>query len=97
MLLKLQSVFPKDINEHTYGAYFEALKDWKIQYIERAGKEFVRSATFFPLPKDFRGRLTDYAWNDNLLIAMREAVEPTPTVKELLEQAEGPKKDSKDI
>lgn len=78
ILLKLQSVFPRDLNEHTYGAYFEALKDWKIQYIERAAREFVRSATFFPLPKDFKLLLVEYAWTDELWKDMHEAVPTLP-------------------
>lgn len=88
VMLRLQAVFPKDINEHTYDAYYEALKDWKIEYIERAGLDFMKSATFFPLPKDFLAVFTEYAWNDDLFDSMREAEVPTPTVKELLEQAE---------
>lgn len=59
MLLKLQAVFPKDINEHTYGAYYEALKDWKMEYVEKAGMWLMRNARFFPLPVDFLSRLFD--------------------------------------
>lgn len=53
-MLKLQAVFPKDINENTYEAYYESLKDWKIKYIEQGGVWFTRNARFFPLPIDFQ-------------------------------------------
>ncbi len=95
LLLRLQSVFPKEFNKHTYDAYFESLKDWKIEYVEKAGLDFMKSATFFPLPKDFLAVFTEYAWNDDLFESMREAVEPTPTVEELLKQAEGHTKETK--
>lgn len=90
MLLKLQSVFPKDINEHTYEAYFEALKDWKIEYVEEAGLNFIKTETFFPLPKNFKEVLVSDAWNDESWKTMREPAPAQLTVAELLKIAEGP-------
>ena len=88
VMLKLQSVFTRDLNEHTYDAYFEALRDWKIEYIEKAALHFINTSTFFPLPKDFRAWLSDYGWNPVVFIGMREVENSTPTVKELLDEAD---------
>ena len=88
VMLKLQSVFTREINEHTYDAYFEALKDWKIEYIEKAALHFINTSTFFPLPKDFRAWLSDYGWNPVVFIGMREVENSTPTVEQILDQAE---------
>ena len=88
MMLKLQSVFSRDLNEHTYDAYFEALKDWKIEYIEKAALHFIGTSTFFPLPKDFKSWLSDYGWNTAVFMSMREVENSTPTVKELLDEAD---------
>ena len=60
LMLRLQAVFARDLNKHTYDAYFEALKEWKIEYIEKAALHFINTSTFFPLPKDFRERMRDY-------------------------------------
>lgn len=103
MMLKLQSVFPKDINEHTYDAYFEALKNWKIEAIEKTALSFLKTETFFPLPSAFNDRLelmescirpkevTNEAGEIKYIVD-KTFLEPTlalpaPTVKELLEEA----------
>ena len=88
MMLKLQSVFPKDLNEHTYDAYFMALKIWRIEKIEKAGLRFIGTETFFPLPKDFN----DFLRNDNYSEeAFERATEPRLAlpnkVKELIDEA----------
>ena len=88
VMLKLQSVFTREINEHTYDAYFEALKAWKIEYIEKAALHFINTSTFFPLPKDFRAWLSDYGWNPVVFMGMREVENSTPTVKELPAEAD---------
>ena len=104
MMLKLQSVFPKDLNEHTYDAYFMALENWKIDAIEKVALYLVRTETFFPLPAVFINRLD---WIESIIrpkeiqgadgkvkyIMDKTFFEPklelpTPTVKELLKQAE---------
>ena len=85
--LRLQSVFPKDINEHTYDAYFEALKNWKIEYVEQAGQNLIKLGTFFPLPKDFGAQLQGIAWNDDIREKAREPVPRALTAKELLKIA----------
>lgn len=92
-MLKLQSVFAKDINEHTYEAYFEALKDWKIEYIEQAGLNFIKTETFFPLPKNFKEILVSDAWNAESWKAMREPAPAQLTIVELLKIAEAPTKE----
>ena len=103
LLLRLQSVFTKDINEHTYDAYFEALKGWKIEAIEKVALYLVQTETFFPLPAVFINRLD---WIESIIrpkeiqgadgkvkyIMDKTFMEPqlalpTPTVKELLEEA----------
>jgi hypothetical protein len=86
-MLRLQAVFPKDINEHTYDGYFIALKDYRIEYIEEAATHFMKYSRFFPMPLDFREHLGEKAWNDDIWKDMREAEEPTPTIEELLEEA----------
>ena len=95
-MLKLQSVFPKEINEHTYDAYFGALKKWKIEYIESAALRFIGKSTFFPLPKDFN----EYLWNEvgaseMFLTQMQEPTNPLPRgIEDILEQiGEAPKKE----
>lgn len=87
VMLRLQAVFPKDINEHTYDAYFIALQDYRIEYIEGAALYFMKYNRFFPAPLDFREHLGEKAWNDDIWKEMRETKEPGLTVKELLEIA----------
>lgn len=63
LLLKLQSVFPKDINEVTYEAYGEALVGYKIDYIEKVAAAMVKEDEWFPLPKHFIDRLEMYSFD----------------------------------
>lgn len=109
VLIKLQSVFPKDINEFTYDAYFVALENWKIEAVERAALYLIKSETFFPLPEVFIDRLTgmealirpkeiqeengEMKYIIDKTFIERQLALPTPTVKELLKQAEGHKKE----
>lgn len=93
-MLKLSSVFPKEINEHTYDAYFEALKDWKIEYIEKAALYFIGTSTFFPLPKDFKAWLSDYGLSERVFVSMREPTPTQLTTAELLKIAESHKKEN---
>lgn len=102
-MLKLSSVFPKDINEHTYDAYFIALEKWKIEAIEKAALYFLKTETFFPLPTTFNDRLGGMEGCIRPKEITNEAGEvkyivdstflettlalPTPTVKELLAEA----------
>lgn len=74
-------MFPKDINEHTYEAYFETLSPFKIEYVEEAARHFLREAIFFPLPVDFKNRLHAIAWNDAVWAQVREPLlEAAPEV-----------------
>jgi len=72
LLLRLQAVFPKEINELTYEAYFEALAIYKIEYVEKIGIAMIRSESRFPLPTDFLDALKAYAWTDRIYRDMRE-------------------------
>ena len=58
VLVKLQSMFPKHLDEHSYQGYYESLDDYKIEHIESAGRKFMKSMEKFPLPVHFREELS---------------------------------------
>lgn len=85
LLLRLQAIFPRDINELTYEAYYESLATYKIDYIEKVVQGILRSGDRFPLPAEIIKDLNAYAWNETIANDMRE--------QNLISSGEAPKKE----
>lgn len=59
-LQKLAAVFSKPLSKQGFSEYFEALKTFDIDSIEKACVSFRNTAARFPLPVDFRHELSSH-------------------------------------
>ena len=54
LMLKLADVYEKSMSEVVLEAYFEALEDYELEFIEPAIQYLIRTAKWFPKPVEIR-------------------------------------------